>query len=56
MLHPLSSAGGRLVLLIALIFLMVDGNTGKSASPKSARCMGPEGNGCFAVVMLFPLP
>ena len=58
MLHPLSSAGGRLVLLIALIFLMVGGDTGRSASPRSARCMGPKGNGmfgCFAVVMLFTL-
>lgn len=51
MLHPLSSAGGCLVLLIALIFLMVGGDTGRLASHRSAYCMGLKGNGVFGCAL-----
>lgn len=61
MLHPLSSAGGCLVLLISLIFLMVGGDVGRSASSRSAHSIGPEQDGMYIWVFcssnaLFPAP
>lgn len=59
MLHPLSLAGRCLALLISLIFLMVGGDAGRSASPRSAHGTGPKQDGMYIWVFcssnaLFP--